>query len=166
MKTLLRAKLEDKSAVIAIIGLGYVGLPLALAFSEQGFKTIGYDTSVEKIGRLQNGVSDILDIGSERLNRNLLSGNFLVTPHANALLEADAVLICVPTPLNKAMEPDLSFITQAVDVILEHAKSGILVALESTTYPGTTRDVICEAFSNKGFTLGRNFFCCVFPGAG
>lgn len=163
MKTLLRSKLEDKSAVIAIIGLGYVGLPLALAFSEQGFKTIGYDTSVEKIGRLQNGVSDIHDISSERLNRNLLAGNFLVTQHANALLEADAVLICVPTPLNKAMEPDLSFITQAVDVILEHAKSGILVALESTTYPGTTRDVICEAFSNKGFTLGRNFFAVYSP---
>ncbi|EMG27681.1 NAD(P)-binding domain-containing protein [Listeria fleischmannii] len=76
MKTLIRAKLEDKSAVIAIIGLGYVGLPLALAFSEQGFKTIGYDTSAEKIGRLQNGVSDILDFSSERLNRNLLAGNF------------------------------------------------------------------------------------------
>ncbi len=162
MLSILKEKFLNKDAKIAIVGLGYVGLPLAIAFSKKGFQTIGFDISENKINILQKGESDIADIGDDMLRKELAS-NFNVTNDARAIGAADAIIICVPTPLTETMEPDMSYIVNAMEIIKTHAKKGVLVSLESTTYPGTTREFICKTMVDNGFTLGKDFFASYSP---
>ncbi|WP_088810804.1 MULTISPECIES: nucleotide sugar dehydrogenase [Listeria] len=162
MLSILKEKFLSKDAKVAIVGLGYVGLPLAMAFSRKGFQTIGFDISENKINTLQKGESDIADISDEVLRKELAS-NFSVTNDAIAISAADAIIICVPTPLTETMEPDMSYITNSMEIIKAHAKKGVLVSLESTTYPGTTREFICKTMVDCGFVLGKDFFASYSP---
>ncbi|EMG26700.1 nucleotide sugar dehydrogenase family protein [Listeria fleischmannii 1991] len=162
MLSTLKEKISNKEAKVAIIGLGYVGLPLAVAFSAKGFETIGFDVSAKKINTLNKGKSDIADISDENLQEQLAT-NFSVTADMDAIVQADAVIICVPTPLTETMEPDMSYISNAMDMISQKVKKGVLISLESTTYPGTTREFICKTMAERGFTLGKDFFACYSP---
>lgn len=163
MKRNMKNKLLNKEARVAVIGLGYVGLPLAVAFIQKGFQTIGYDTSAKKVQSLVNGVSDIADISNETLQLCLDSDAFKLSANPEVLQKADAIIICVPTPLTEAMEPDMRFIKHAMQDIVAYAKDEVFISLESTTYPGTTRELICAPMLKKGHTLGRDFFACYSP---
>ncbi|MBC1794183.1 nucleotide sugar dehydrogenase [Listeria booriae] len=159
----MKTKFMNKEAKIAIVGLGYVGLPLAVAFVEKGFHTIGYDTSAKKIENLLCGISDIADISDQTLQGCLDTNAFELSSQSEDLHEADAIIICVPTPLTEAMEPDMSFIKHAMEDIVANAKKEVFISLESTTYPGTTRELICGPMLEKGYTLGQDFFACYSP---
>lgn len=159
----MKTKFLNKEAKVAIIGLGYVGLPLAVAFIQKGFQTIGYDTSVKKVQSLANGISDIADISNQTLQSCLDKNAFELSANPEILREADAIIICVPTPLTESMEPDMSFINHAVQDIVTHAKEEVFISLESTTYPGTTRELICAPMLEKGHILGQDFFACYSP---
>ncbi|MBC1804286.1 nucleotide sugar dehydrogenase [Listeria booriae] len=159
----MKNKFLNKEAKIAIIGLGYVGLPLAVAFVQKGFQTIGYDTSAKKIQSLASGTSDIADISNQTLQTCLDTNAFELSASPEILHEADAIIICVPTPLTEAMEPDMGFIKHAVQDIVIHAKEEVFISLESTTYPGTTRELICAPMLEKGHILGHDFFACYSP---
>ena len=156
------SKLKNKKAIIAIIGLGYVGLPLALAYINAGFKVIGFDIDSEKIKKLNNGKSYIQNISSLKIKKSLKKG-FKVTSSFSKIISTDAVIICVPTPLNKYREPDLSFVTDTVDAIVPHLKSGHLVSLESTTYPGTTGEEILPRIESNGLKVGKDIFLIYSP---
>ena len=156
------SKLKNKKAIIAIIGLGYVGLPLALAYINAGFKVIGFDIDSEKIKKLNNGKSYIKNISSLKIKKSLKKG-FKVTSSFSKIISTDAVIICVPTPLNKYREPDLSFVTDTVDAIVPHLKSGHLVSLESTTYPGTTEEEILPRIESNGLKVGKDIFLIYSP---
>ncbi|WP_260490118.1 nucleotide sugar dehydrogenase [Listeria booriae] len=160
---MMKLKFENKEANIAVVGLGYVGLPLAVAFVEKGFHTIGYDVSEKKVTALRQGVSDIADISNETLQCCLDTNDFELSSQPACLQEADAIIICVPTPLTEAMEPDMHFIEHAMQDIVRYAKQEVFISLESTTYPGTTRELICGPMLEKGYTLGHDFFACYSP---
>ncbi|WP_430535055.1 nucleotide sugar dehydrogenase [Listeria rocourtiae] len=160
---MMKQKFENKEAKIAIIGLGYVGLPLATAFVSQGFYTIGYDTSEKKVATLLDGVSDIADVSNQTLQQCLDTYDFELSSQPESLREADAIIICVPTPLTESMEPDMRFINHAMQDIVAYAKQEVFISLESTTYPGTTSELICAPMIEKGFTLGEDFFACYSP---
>lgn len=163
MTIILKEKILKKKFKIAIMGLGYVGLPLAISFAKKGFETTGYDINIKKINGLSQGISDIEDISNDVLRTCLEGGKLQLTTTPTALSSADAIIICVPTPLTESMEPDMSYIQVAVDTIKKNAKKGVLISLESTTYPGTTREIICTAMEEEGFTLGTDFFACYSP---
>jgi UDP-N-acetyl-D-glucosamine dehydrogenase len=135
-------KFHDKSATTAFIGQGYVGLPLALEFAEAGFETLGIDVSDDHVRNLEEGRSNIVDVDDERLQKAVKSGRYEPTTDYAAASEADAVFICVPTPLSKTREPDLSYIRSAAESLRPHLEGPTLVVLESTTYPGTTEEVL------------------------
>ena len=156
------SKLKNKKAIIGIIGLGYVGLPLALAYINAGFKVIGFDIDSEKIKKLNNDKSYIQNISSLKIKKSLKKG-FTVTSSFSKIMSTDAVIICVPTPLNKYREPDLSFVTDTVDAIVPHLKSGHLVSLESTTYPGTTGEEILPRIESNGLKVGKDIFLIYSP---
>ena len=148
---------------VAVLGLGYVGLPLALEFNKSGLEIWGIDTDRERIHRIKSGTSYIDDISDEIIQQAMQTNRFFVTDEYEILKEMDAVCICVPTPLNKIQEPDLSFIIQAVDAIEPCLHQGMLVVLESTTYPGTTEEVVLPRLSKGGFCVGRDFFLAFSP---
>ncbi|MDP7623932.1 MAG: NAD(P)-binding domain-containing protein, partial [Rhodospirillales bacterium] len=133
----LKLSFEDKSAKIGVIGLGHVGLPLCLTFAEKGFQTLGFDIDKIKIISLENGSSYISHIDSADISSFISSGQFTPTIDFARLSKMDAVLICVPTPLDKNREPDLSYVVSTGEKIVPHLRSNQLVVLESTTYPGT-----------------------------
>src|SRR5690606_17631408 len=134
--------LNQREATIGIVGLGYVGLPLAVEFAEVGFSVIGLDVSPEKVALLNGGESYIPDIPTERVRPLVESGKLCATTHYTDLRQADAISICVPTPLRKTKDPDMSYVIQAVDAIADICHEGMLIVLESTTYPGTTEEII------------------------
>ncbi len=158
-------KIAAREARVAIIGLGYVGLPLAVVFGEAGFGVTGIDIDERKVSQLNAGASYIEGIPSERVAR-LVDGDLLVaTSDYGALNDCDAVSICVPTPLGKTRSPDISFIVQAAEKIARHLRPGMLVTLESTTFPGTTTEIIlprCERVAG-GLRVGEDFFLCFSP---
>ncbi len=158
--TLLQ-RIENKDATVAVIGLGYVGLPLAIEFAKKGFQVYGYDISEYKINLLKRGESYIQDVNSSEIGS--LDGRFVPISESNILLEADIISICVPTPLTKYQQPDLTYIVSAIDNIKTHFKPGKLVILESTTYPGTTEEVILKEFTDMGYKVGEDFFLCFSP---
>ncbi|WP_053956178.1 nucleotide sugar dehydrogenase [Inediibacterium massiliense] len=159
----LKEKFLDKSAIVSVIGLGYVGLPLAIAFAQAGYKVFGIDTSKDKIQSLQNGKSYILDISDEDL-QNVIHKNLFVGDDFSVLNKTDAISICVPTPLNKTKDPDLSYLSLAIEKIIKFIKKGTLIILESTTYPGTTEELITKPIeNNKKYKLGVDFFVCFSP---
>ena len=155
---------KNKNSVIAVIGLGYVGLPLILGFNDVGFRTIGFDISEDLTTELMAGKSRIAHISSSRVQKMVDSGRFEATIDFSKISKADAILICVPTPLNAYREPDLSYIEATTKAIAPYLKKGQLVVLESTTYPGTTREVmqpILEAGS--GLKSGKDFVVAFSP---
>ena len=157
------SKIKDRTAVIGIIGLGYVGLPLVIRFSEEGFKVIGFDIDEHKVEKLNKGESYIKHIPSETIKQLRDKDVFHATSDYAKLREVDSILICVPTPLNSRREPDVSYIETTSDEIARYLKEGQLIALESTTYPGTTREILLPKLEKKGLTVGKDFFLVFSP---
>ena len=157
-------KFVDKSARIAILGLGYVGLPLAVVFAESGFKVIGIDPISSKVDKLNNKESYIFDISDNRIANLVEKGVLSATTDFSVLSEVDAVSICVPTPLRKTGDPDLSFILSVADTLQEYIHPGLAIVLESTTYPGTTRELILQRLcEHSGLNVGKDFFLAFSP---
>ena len=158
----LVAKLEDRSAVIGIVGMGYVGLPLALRFSETGYPVVGFDIDPARVGLMNRGASHIAHIGSDLVARAVDNG-FRATTDMAEVSSVDAVVLCVPTPLNRYREPDLSFVTQTTDAIVPHLRSAQVVSLESTTYPGTTDEELLPRIQSTGLIVGEDVFLVYSP---
>jgi len=161
--TQLRSKLENKTARVGVIGLGYVGLPLSVAFAEAGLKVIGFDVQRRKTEALARGESYIADVESERLTPLVKSGSLETVNDIGKCRKADAICICVPTPLTKTKEPDLSYIVRAAEALYPHLKQGQLIVLESTTYPGTTREVLLPILERSGLKAGKDFHLAYSP---
>ena len=157
-------KLKDKSAKIAILGLGYVGLPLAVVFGEAGFNVTGVDPDKRKIDSLEKGKSYIPDVKTEAVEKLVKSGKFSATTDFSVLKEMDAVSICVPTPLRQTGDPDMSFIISAMDELAKYMHKGMVVVLESTTYPGTTRELLLPKLgAENNLTVGEDWFLAFSP---
>jgi UDP-N-acetyl-D-glucosamine dehydrogenase len=163
IKTQLLAKIADRSAVTAVIGLGYVGLPLAMEFCEAGFRVIGYDITQSLVDQLMRGISHIQDVPSTQIAAHVKSGKFVATTDESAIARADTISIAVPTPLAKTRDPDMSYVIAAAEAIARHAHEGMLIVLESTTYPGTTRDVMQPRLEKLGLVIGENVFLAFSP---
>jgi UDP-N-acetyl-D-glucosamine dehydrogenase len=163
-QNLLVTKLRERSARVAILGLGYVGLPLAVVFGEAGFNVIGIDPDQRKVDTINGKRSHIQDVASEQVERLVTSGNLSATVDFAALEEADAVSICVPTPLRKTGDPDLSFILNATEELAKYMHPNMVIVLESTTYPGTTREILLPKLGDdKGLVPGENLFLAFSP---
>ncbi len=159
----LRAALRDRTARVGVIGLGYVGLPLLDAFVNAGFKTLGFDTDRAKVDALLAGRSYIKHVPGEKIARWRHEGAFEPTDDFARLGEPDVLLICVPTPLTDARDPDLSFVEKSARAIARALRPGQLVALESTTYPGTTREIVLPILRESGLTAGDDYFLAYSP---
>ncbi|HWE38905.1 MAG TPA: nucleotide sugar dehydrogenase [Isosphaeraceae bacterium] len=159
----LRARIDSGGALVGIIGLGYVGLPLARAFVERGVAVLGFDTDAAKVARLAVGESYIGHIGDDVVRSMREGGRFDATDDFARLGEPDAVIICVPTPLTESREPDLSYVIASARAVAERLRPGQLVVLESTTYPGTTRNVVLPILEESGLVAGRDFFLAFSP---
>ena len=163
-KETLIKKLKDKTATIAILGLGYVGLPLAVVFGEAGFRVTGIDPDSRKVDSLNRGVSYIPDVKTEAIAKLVQSGNLTATADFSALKQMDAVSICVPTPLRQTGDPDMSFIISATEELAKYMHKGMVVVLESTTYPGTTRELLLPRLGvERGLTIGEDWFLAFSP---
>jgi UDP-N-acetyl-D-glucosamine dehydrogenase len=156
-------KIENRSATIAVVGLGYVGLPLAVEFAKAGFKVIGYDVSERVVALLNRGESHIQDVPTADVAELVKRKAFVATTDEARLKEADAISIAVPTPLGKTRDPDMSYVQAAAAAVARQAHPGLLVVLESTTYPGTTREVIQPAIEGGGLTVGKDVFLAFSP---
>ncbi len=165
-------KIENKSAKVGIIGLGYVGLPLGLEFALKGFDVIGFDVDEKKIPLLKEGKSYIKHISEEKIKKAVDSGKFDAVTDFSRLPEVDAVIICVPTPLNRHREPDMSYVVETAETISKYLRKGQLVTLESTTYPGTTEEILQPLFENapvkqgiseEKFVVGKDFYLAFSP---
>ena len=156
-------KLDKREARLGVLGLGYVGLPLAVSFAKAGFKVTGFDLDEGKVAAVNAGDSYIIDIASDELAKVVRSGQLTATADFSQLAAMDSVNICVPTPLGKTRDPDISFIQEAVGSIAASMHSGLLVVLESTTYPGTTEEVILPLLSEGGYEVGKDFFLAFSP---
>lgn len=160
----LLTKFGDRKAVVSVLGMGYVGLPLAVAFAEAGFHVEGIDPDSQKVDSFRRGDSYIQDIPSTTLRRLKDSGRLNLSSDFSALQSADAVSICVPTPLRKTGDPDMSYILAALDELSRRVHPGMVVVLESTTYPGTTREVVVPRLTEPaGLTVGQDLFICYSP---
>lgn len=159
----LRHKIGNRSAQVSVIGLGYVGLPLAVSIANAGFAVHGIDVNREKIRGLSNGRSHIPDVSDQEIQGVLQSGRLLPTDDLEVLTNSDIVVICVPTPLRKSKDPDVSYILSAVGEIKQRLHSNMLVILESTTYPGTSNELIATEFERSGFRVGADVFVCFSP---
>ena len=156
-------KFKEKSAHVAVLGLGYVGLPLAVVFAESGFKVTGIDPIEAKVRQIKDGKSYILDIPDEKIKKLVESGNLSATMDYSVLSEIDGVSICVPTPLRKTGDPDLSYILAVSDSLKKYVHKGMVIVLESTTYPGTTREMILPKLEESGMEVGQDFFLAFSP---
>ncbi|HVH08224.1 MAG TPA: nucleotide sugar dehydrogenase [Gemmatimonadales bacterium] len=160
---LLVAKARDRSALIGIVGLGYVGLPLAMEFARAGFRVLGFDVSRHVVEGLSQGRSHIQDVTSADVVRFAQAGTFAATADLARLGEPDVVSICVPTPLSKTKDPDVSFVIAATNSVKQSLRRGQLIVLESTTYPGTTRELMLPALAETGLKVGEDFFLAFSP---
>ena len=156
-------KLTDRSATVGVIGLGYVGLPLAVEFAKAGFSTVGFDIEESKVDQINDGESYIPDVPSDELASVVRAGRLVATTDFGRLNEIDTVNICVPTPLRKTKDPDLSFVVAAAEETAKYLRAGQLVTLESTTYPGTTEEVVRPMLERGGLKAGRDFFLAFSP---
>ncbi len=163
MKEQLIRKFQDKSAVLGVIGLGYVGLPFILETTRSGFKTLGFDIDPVKVAKLQQGESYIHHIPSSLIQKLRDGGMFAATTDYTRLREADAIIICVPTPLDEYREPDLSAVDATADAIAANLRAGQLIVLESTTYPGTTEERIRPRLEATGLKVGQDVFLAYSP---
>lgn len=155
--------IQNRTARVGVIGLGYVGLPLALLFEESGFSVVGFDVDAKKPEALHRGESYIKHIGAERVAAAFARGRIAATTDFDRLPECDAVIVCVPTPLGRHREPDMSYIQKTADEIARRLRRGQLVVLESTTYPGTTREELLPRFAATGLACGTDFFLAFSP---
>lgn len=158
----LKDKLNDKTAVIGVVGLGYVGLPLMLRYVEVGYKVLGFDIDPEKVSSLAQGKSYIKHISAESI-ANAVAAGFEATVDFSRSAEADALIICVPTPLNHYREPDLSFVLDTTDALVPYLRKGQVISLESTTYPGTTDEELMPRVESTGLTVGEDIFLVFSP---
>jgi UDP-N-acetyl-D-glucosamine dehydrogenase len=156
-------KLQDKSAVIGILGLGYVGLPLLLSFVARGYRVIGFDIDSAKTRKLLAGQSYIEHIPAEPIAEGVAQNLIDATTDFSRTAEADALIICVPTPLDKHHEPDLSYVVATIDSIVPHLRRGQIVSLESTTYPGTTTEEVVPKVEGRGFKIGEDIYVLFSP---
>lgn len=161
-KKLLK-NINSQSTKVAVVGLGYVGLPLVASFVKKGFYVIGIDLDFRRIQTIRSGKSYIEDVPSQDIADALRKKRLEVTEVYDDLGEADVIIICVPTPLNRVKDPDLSFILKAVEAIREHLRQGQLVILESTTYPGTTEEIVLPTLERSGLKVDKDFFLCFSP---
>jgi UDP-N-acetyl-D-glucosamine dehydrogenase len=159
----LSTRIDQHTAHLSIVGLGYVGLPLAVEFGKAGFKVTGIDTDTQRVKELQRGVSYIPDVPTADVKSLVDSGLLEATTDFAALKRVDAVNICVPTPLSKQRDPDVSFIVAATEQLARHLHRGMLVILESTTYPGTTEELVLPRLKETGLEVGKDFFLAFSP---
>jgi len=163
MKNNLLAKIESKKSIIGIVGLGYVGLPLSLRFAEVGFSVLGFDIDPIKVEKLNRGDSYIQHIGVDRVFKCWEEGKLKATTDFSRASEVDVLILCVPTPLGKHQEPDLSFVTNTLNSLISYLRAGQIISLESTTYPGTTEEELRPLIENKGLNIGQDFFLVYSP---
>ncbi|MDR1164933.1 MAG: nucleotide sugar dehydrogenase [Deltaproteobacteria bacterium] len=154
-------KVNSRKAIVGVVGLGYVGLPLALSFAEAGYQVLGLDVDEEKVRKIGRRESYIGHISAARLKETAI--HFSATTDFRLAEEADALIICVPTPLTRHQDPDLSFVAGTVAALVPYLKKGQLLSLESTTYPGTTQEVLRPPLEGRGFTIGEDFFLVYSP---
>jgi UDP-N-acetyl-D-glucosamine dehydrogenase len=159
----LKERLADGSAVFGVLGLGYVGLPLAVEMAAAGHRVVGFDVFDDKVARVNAADSYNADIASETLAPLVTAGLLCATTDFARVCECDAVVICVPTPLNEMKEPDVSFVVEAAESVTPFLKHGVLVALESTTYPGTTEEILQPILERSGLRVGDGFFLAFSP---
>jgi UDP-N-acetyl-D-glucosamine dehydrogenase len=159
----LKQKIDNRGANIGVIGLGYVGLPLAVEFAKAGFDVTGFDVDECKVAEINAGRSYILDVSTADVAEHVKAGRLRATADMSKLGAMDVVDICVPTPLRKTKDPDMSYVVSAAEEIAKYIHPGMLVVLESTTYPGTTAEVLQPMFEAKGLTVGEDFFLAFSP---
>jgi UDP-N-acetyl-D-glucosamine dehydrogenase len=163
LKDQLLAKIENRTACVGVVGLGYVGLPLALEFANAGFRVIGYDVSERVTQNLMAGKSNILDVPSSEVARLVKQGKFEATAVESRMAEMDAVSIAVPTPLAKTRDPDMSYVLAVAEAVGRHCRPGVVIILESTTYPGTTRELMQPKLEAAGLKVGEDVFLAFSP---
>jgi UDP-N-acetyl-D-glucosamine dehydrogenase len=159
----LKEKIENKTARVGIVGLGYVGLPLAVEFAKAGFHVTGIDLQQSRVDRLMHGESYVQDVPSPEVADLVNSKKLDATTDFSIVRELDTINICVPTPLRKTKDPDMSYIVSAAEEVAKHFHPGLLVILESTTYPGTTDELLLPTFEKHGLKVGQDFFLCFSP---
>jgi UDP-N-acetyl-D-glucosamine dehydrogenase len=159
----LQERISNKQARIGVIGLGYVGLPLAIEFVKAGFNVTGIDNNQEKVNSLNDGKNYIKDVDDNELKKMINNGNFLATADFGKLSDLDCVIICVPTPLNKLKDPDISHVLEVLNFLKTHIHKNMLISLESTTYPGTTRELLLPELESSGLIVGDDFYLCYSP---
>jgi UDP-N-acetyl-D-glucosamine dehydrogenase len=162
-KQILLEKIADHTARIGVIGMGYVGLPLAVEFAQAGFRATGFEVDARKADTINQGQSYIIDVPSEHVAALVENDHLQATTDFTALADQDIIIICVPTPLRKTKEPDVSFILAATEKIQATLRPGQLIILESTTYPGTTDEVLRPMFDEKGLVLDKDYFLAFSP---
>src|SRR3984893_5317438 len=163
MQQMLEEKIRNRKAKVGIVGLGYVGLPLAVEFAKAGFSVTGIDLSESKVDKVNSGESYIADIDQGVFKSLVDSGKISASSDFGVISELDTVNICVPTPLRKTKDPDMSYIVSACQQIAKHFHKGMLVILESTTYPGTTYELVLPMLETSDTRVGRDFFLCFSP---
>ena len=163
MKNELINLITNKQAHVGVIGLGYVGLPLLVEFTSNGFKGTGFEVDETKVSHINSGTSYIGDVPSRKVKEVVDAKRLRATTDFSHLSECDAIIICVPTPLRKTKEPDVSYILAAAEQIAKHLRRGQLIILESTTYPGTTNEVLLPMFEEKGLKLDEDFLLAFSP---
>ncbi|MBI4474311.1 MAG: nucleotide sugar dehydrogenase, partial [Acidobacteria bacterium] len=163
IKDELIAKIQAHTARVGIVGLGYVGLPLVLRFGDEHFPVLGFDVDPEKVRKLNAGESYIRHIPASRLQTLMKEKDFEATSDFRRLSEADCIIICVPTPLTAKKDPDLQYIEKTADSVLKTLRKGQLISLESTTYPGTTEEILLERFRSTGLEAGKDYFLVFSP---
>ena len=163
MRDELLAKIRDRRAVVGVVGLGYVGLPLAMEFAGAGFHVIGFDVSERLVRDLNAGKSHIQDVAGEAVAKHVASGRFEATTDEKALRRCDAISIAVPTPLSKTRDPDMSYVNSATETVARNSHPGMVIVLESTTYPGTTRELLQPRLEKEGRRIGEDTFLAFSP---
>ncbi|HYR30503.1 MAG TPA: nucleotide sugar dehydrogenase, partial [Gemmatimonadales bacterium] len=161
--TALIAKAQDRSAVFGVVGLGYVGLPLVMELIRAGYRVLGFDVQRKVVDALNAGRSHIQDIPSDAVAAAVKTGRFSATADLARLKEPDAISICVPTPLSKTRDPDVSYVLAATESVKQALRPGQCIVLESTTYPGTTRELMLPALESTGLKVGEDFFLAFSP---
>jgi len=163
MQELLTEKIHTRTAKVGVIGLGYVGLPLAVEFANAGFSVTGIDVQASKVAELNAGRSYIQDVPTETVRQHVESGHLRASTDFSVIADLDTVNIAVPTPLRKTKDPDMSFVVVAAERVAEYMHPGMLIILESTTYPGTTEELLLPMFEKSGLKAGEDFFLCFSP---
>ncbi|NUN06096.1 MAG: nucleotide sugar dehydrogenase [Bdellovibrio sp.] len=161
--SILLSRLQSKKSIIGIVGLGYVGLPLALRFAEEGYSVLGFDIDEFKIQKIETGESYIEHIPTTAVKASVAAKKFFATTNFSKISDVDAIILCVPTPLNKYREPDLSFVLNTVDSIVPYLRKDQIVSLESTTYPGTTEEELRPRVESRGLVVGKDIYLVFSP---